>query len=147
MFLDIVHAYEIVSNEEKRRQYDLSGQTDDKETVSSEKSYNDHENNYKCIFKNGYFTYHYKPPPKQLYLDIVYTKHLSISDIYNGLTFELSVYRNRRCKKCNGIGCLSLNDIEICPLCLGRGNREYINKNENNEFISSFNYTCKYLYI
>lgn len=47
----------------------------------------------------------------------------TLSDVYNGNTFDIEVDRQRICNTCNGVGGTDASAVQTCTACKGRGMR------------------------
>ena len=57
--------------------------------------------------------------------DIRTRVRLTLEEIANGCTKEVTIERNRPCPDCNGRGARNESDIKTCPTCNGRGQVEH----------------------
>jgi DnaJ-related protein SCJ1 len=97
MFLKINRAYEILSDPEKKKVYDIYGE----EGLKNENQMQDER--------------HRQRGPSAR-LDI----HVELEDLYLGAVKELSIQKNIVCNKCHGTGG-KLGKTKQCPMCKGRG--------------------------
>ena len=51
---------------------------------------------------------------------------LTLEEIYNGCTKEVTIERNRPCPDCNGRGAVNSSDVKTCPTCKGTGQVQHI---------------------
>lgn len=102
MFKDISYAYSILSNEEKRKMYDVSGHTDDNHF---DKSFE--------IFKQ---MFQEQIPDVEIYISV------KLKDLYNGITKTCSIERYTPCITCNNTGSRTGENID-CIICSGQGSQ------------------------
>lgn len=107
-FKEIAEAYEVLSDEEKRKRYDakLSGGFDDGfEDIRSQ-------------FRDAFGTFA-KQPPKGAGIGVVV--EMTLEEIYKGAKKIISFNRNVVCKSCSGNGSKFGKSFTNCGICLGSG--------------------------
>lgn len=116
-FKQISQAYEVLSNEEKRRLYDMGGEKAIKEGgMSSSTSPMDI---FDMFFNMGRSKRDQGPRRGK---DMHFSLPVSIEELYNGSVRKLRVNRNEICEDCKGSGTRSQNiTAESCPNCRGTG--------------------------
>lgn len=97
MFLKITKAYEVLSNPEQKRIYDIYGE----EGLGQEHLMHEHHNRRRGPNAN---------------VDV----QVKLEDLYNGDKKDLTLTRNVVCKKCHGTGG-KLGKTKTCTQCGGRG--------------------------
>lgn len=102
MFKEISYAYSILSNEEKRKMYDVSGHTDEN---PFDKSFE--------IFKQ---MFQEQIPDVEIYVSI------KLKELYNGIIKTCSVERYTQCVLCNNTGSRTGENID-CVTCSGQGTK------------------------
>jgi DnaJ-class molecular chaperone len=100
MFKDIAYAYSILSNDEKRKMYDIAGQTD-----------NNHFDKSFELFKQ---MFEEQIPDVDVHISV------KLKDLYNGIIKTCSVERYTPCISCNNTGSRTGENID-CMTCSGQG--------------------------
>ncbi|KAI9315561.1 hypothetical protein BX666DRAFT_1956892 [Dichotomocladium elegans] len=115
-FKEISHAYEILSDPEKRQLYDQYGE----EGLSGMGGGMDAEDLFSQLFGGGFFGGggggHGSRPRRTK--DIVHQLRVSLADLYNGKVSKLAVNKHILCPKCDGAGG---KNVKECQTCKGRG--------------------------
>lgn len=96
-FKKILDAYNILSDKEKRQQYDMSSNAN--------------------VFSNFFFNRNNTSQNKN---NMTYTIELSLEEIYRGLVKKMAINRDVICNKCDGLGCSDRDKINICSMCNGK---------------------------
>lgn len=120
-FKDIAEAYSVLSDENKRKQYDLFGTVDNNGFQSS--NFNPFD-----LFKNmggfdddfSMFSQFKKQKKVRKGTDIRFTAKISLKELYNNSKHTITYKRYKPCHECNGNGSKSGN-VEQCPYCNGTG--------------------------
>lgn len=140
-FKEITEAYEILCDEEKRRDYDLHGSTDSSRRGgygngdfdfgfdfdygggsygNGEFTADDFANFFGSGFGGAHGPQHQQRKP-QASLDLSFTAEVELRDLYFGKLIKKTYTRDILCVKCKGSG-LRKNAVEIsCPSCKGVG--------------------------
>jgi DnaJ family protein A protein 2 len=118
-FKDINSAYEILSDPERRQQYDQFGITD---------TNNNHEDNhhpfagtniFEHLFRGGGINHRPQHQQQSSHgADTVHNLAMSLEELWSGKQFKLSINREITCDNCNGKGGLIMQD---CRGCQGQG--------------------------
>jgi DnaJ-class molecular chaperone len=152
-FKKISRAYSTLSNKEKRKQYDITGNADEKGTIPDfSKMFNmgglgqmfSSDSGFTNIFNGGrgfknMFNGNQKKPQHEV-TPIIKDVHLTIKQAYEGCSYKyspLEVYRN--CNKCKGKGG---SELKICDKCTGVGNIIHIRKIEGLGIIQQIRTDC-----
>uniref|UniRef100_A0A7S4PRA3 Uncharacterized protein n=1 Tax=Guillardia theta TaxID=55529 RepID=A0A7S4PRA3_GUITH len=128
-FMMIAEAYEVLSDEERRRAYDNSGSGDSKEDDKDpgQRAETTHEPlELHLKFRGGEFYFNYKPPAEEKPTkasDMMVTLDVELLDLYLGSEFNVSFTRQEVCSHCHGSGAAHKHDILPCPFCHGSGFR------------------------
>lgn len=111
-FKEISVAYEVLSDEEKKKRYDQFGE----KGVDQETSGMDPSDIFSSLFGGGRRP-RGEPKPK----DIIHELHQSMENLYNGKTVKLAINRDRLCSVCTGSGTNKPGMDIKCKTCGGRG--------------------------
>jgi DnaJ family protein A protein 2 len=115
-FKEISVAYEILSDEDKRKRYDQFGE----KGVDSESSHMDPSDIFSSLFGGG--RARGEPKPKT----IMHELPVALEHFYNGKSVKLAITRDRLCGTCNGRGSNKEGVSAKCTDCGGRGARMMI---------------------
>jgi len=117
----ISQAYEVLSNEDKRRVYDQGGEQAIKEGGSGGHGFSSPMDIFEMFFGMGGGRRGQERGPKRG-KDVVYQMSVSLDELYNGTTRKLSIQKKVICDKCSGTGTKSPNvGAERCHPCRGSG--------------------------
>jgi molecular chaperone DnaJ len=125
-FKEINEAYAVLSDPEKRQQYDTYGSDQFNQRYSSEDIFKGF--NFEDILKNmegmGFSPFGGSPfgnfeEPEHTGVNL----NLSFEDIERGMDREFEVQRNKRCEHCNGSGGEPGSKLTKCDTCNGSGRR------------------------
>lgn len=120
-FKEITEAYSVLSDEEKRKQYD-NPQSDSDDFFKQGFDFGDDFG----INPNDFFSMHSgNRINKGESLNIAIT--LTLEELYNGTSKPITYDRLVRCDRCRGKGVTEKSKIENCPHCHGRGYTETTN--------------------
>ncbi|RNF02851.1 putative chaperone DNAJ protein [Trypanosoma rangeli] len=120
MFKRISHAYEILSDEEKRRIYDQHGKAGLEGGSMGDEGL-DASDIFSMFFGGGR-----RPRGERKPKDLVHELRVSLEDLYNGKTRKVSVTRDRRCDVCEGNGIKPGAERRTCVACHGQGVQTFV---------------------
>eukprot|EP00331_Platyophrya_macrostoma_P025597 CAMPEP_0176437332 /NCGR_PEP_ID=MMETSP0127-20121128/18546_1 /TAXON_ID=938130 /ORGANISM="Platyophrya macrostoma, Strain WH" /LENGTH=412 /DNA_ID=CAMNT_0017820913 /DNA_START=34 /DNA_END=1272 /DNA_ORIENTATION=- len=115
MFKNISHAYEVLSDEGKRKLYDQYGKKGLEEGGGGG-GFHDASDIFSMFFGGGRRE-RGEPKPK----DIVHELAVSLEDMYTGKTKKIAVTRDRLCSSCEGRGVKAGAQKNPCRECRGQG--------------------------
>ncbi|OCH95222.1 hypothetical protein OBBRIDRAFT_767893 [Obba rivulosa] len=122
LFKEVTHAYEILSDSDKRRIYDARGEAGLSE--SGGMGGMDPQDLFSHLFGGGgFFGGGGGGPSRQgprKTKDLVHRVHVTLEDLYKGKTTKLALTRHVICSKCNGKGGKE-GAVRTCNSCSGRG--------------------------
>jgi molecular chaperone DnaJ len=134
-FKEISEAYAILSDEKKRKQYDMFGH----EGIDSQYSYEDifRGVNFSDIFHDVGFNFNIgfddiferffggfgnrHKGTKQKGRDLLFTTTITLEEAYTGTKKQIDLKRKEKCDTCNGTGAATKSEIKKCPACNGAG--------------------------
>lgn len=121
-FKEISEAYRVLSDKDLRQRYDTYGTVDD-----SFGGTNINPEDFFASFMKMHHGFGFgfdddDEPQQHVYKgrDKILKVNISLSEIYNGVTKNITYSVNRKCTKCNGSGSKT-GKIEECPHCHGTG--------------------------
>ncbi|KAI0646740.1 hypothetical protein C8Q79DRAFT_999870 [Trametes meyenii] len=121
LFKEVTHAYEVLSDPQKRSVYDARGEAG----LSGDGGMGgmDPQDLFSQLFGGGGFFGGGGPsrsPGPRKTKDLVHRVHVTLEDLYKGKTTKLALTRNVICTKCNGKGGKE-GAVRTCSSCSGRG--------------------------
>lgn len=132
-FKEAAEAYEVLSNADKRKQYDQFGHAGPgMGGFGQGMNMNDIFSNFEDIFGDIFGTQTQKKAksrkaeitPKRGQ-DLAKEISLTLEDAFLGVTKELKIYRFVTCATCNGKGMPAGSTVQPCPQCQGAGQINY----------------------
>lgn len=116
-FLEISTAYEVLSDDEKRKRYDMYGE----DGIDSNEGggYNHAFDIFRDFFGDGAGGGRNRGPQKGP--DTVIEKSVTLEQLYSGASIEIDHNRQVVCESCHGSGAKSSKDVETCSSCRGAG--------------------------
>lgn len=142
-FKKVVEAYEVLSDEQKRRRYDATGSVDDSGMGDMNVDINDILSSMfgdmggmgartsSFMFGGGgggqgsfsSFTTHSSRPAHSQQATVAQSLHVEVSleEVYRGVTKVIDVEVDEKCKQCDGTGAENPSDVIKCLACQGCG--------------------------
>ncbi|MDO8885850.1 molecular chaperone DnaJ [Candidatus Oleimmundimicrobium sp.] len=117
-FKEIVEAYEILSNSEKRYQYDNSGHA--KTGAAGFGGFGGFEDLFGMVFGDFGFQSETRPT-RERGSDLIYEVAIELEEAQRGVKKVINIKKAVTCKKCNGTGAEYGTSVEVCPSCGGSG--------------------------
>ena len=127
-FKEISEAYAVLSNPEKRSQYDHSGHNSFDQRYSQEDIFRggDFSSIFEEIF-GGRFGGFSNQNNQRRGSDLQYPLTISFEESVTGVEKEIKFKKNVSCKKCSGTGAKD-KEVNICGICHGAGKRNISRK-------------------
>ncbi|KZT66872.1 hypothetical protein DAEQUDRAFT_729832 [Daedalea quercina L-15889] len=121
LFKEVTHAYEVLSDPQRRSIYDARGEAGLSE--SGGMGGMDPQDLFSQLFGGGgFFGSGGRTPGPRKTKDLVHRVHVTLEDLYKGKTSKLSLTRNVICAKCSGKGGKE-GAVQTCTACHGQGVR------------------------
>ncbi|GAA94207.1 uncharacterized protein L969DRAFT_16430 [Mixia osmundae IAM 14324] len=117
-FVQVSQAYEVLSDEEQRKIYDVHGEEGLKRQQQGGGGFHDPFDVFRNFFGGGQQQQGQRKGP-----NMVSEAEIDLKDIYVGKTFDIEIKRKGICEACDGSGAKSASDVKTCNACSGRGVR------------------------
>lgn len=118
-FQDVAAAYEALSDKDKRRIYDQSGEEGLKQQQSN--GGQQHHDPFAAMFGFGGGQQVHQNSEERRGEDIRLDLPVTLEDLYAGRVFEVQLKQQHLCSSCRGSGARKDSDIIQCTTCGGRG--------------------------
>jgi len=126
-FKQISHAYEILSDAQKREIYDKGGEQALKEGGGGEGGFSSPMDIFDMFFGGGMGGGGGRRTRERRGKDVIHQLGVTLEDLYNGSTRKLALQKNVICDKCEGRGGKK-GAVEKCTTCKGSGHQVLINQ-------------------
>lgn len=115
-FKELTHAFEVLSDDEKRQLYDEYGEEGLKDNGGG--GMGGATDIFEAMFGGGMGR---RPRGPQKGESVKHSLTVSLEDLYNGRTAKLAIVRNRLCSTCGGKGSSKAGAVQTCSTCRGSG--------------------------
>lgn len=124
-FKEISEAYEVLSDDEKRKTYDEYGEAGLKEGAGGHGGFHGHDANdiFSSFFGGGFGGGGGRRGKPTRTPDVQHQIGLTLQDFYRGRTKKLKVQRQILCQTCRGKGSEKEGAVQKCTGCKGQGIR------------------------
>lgn len=144
-FKDIAHAYEVLTDEQKRKIYDQYGEEGLKGGAGG--GFHDAADIFSHIFGadegfGGFFGGGRRQTGPKKGKTIAHEIQVSLEDLYNGATRKIRVTRTRICTHCKGSGATKEDAVITCKSCQGKG-KKVITKSMGPGFVQQYVTPCE----
>eukprot|EP01012_Entosiphon_sulcatum_P059960 TRINITY_DN84636_c0_g1_i1.p1 TRINITY_DN84636_c0_g1~~TRINITY_DN84636_c0_g1_i1.p1 ORF type:complete len:377 (+),score=73.33 TRINITY_DN84636_c0_g1_i1:30-1133(+) len=113
-FQKISKAYDVLSTPKKRKIYDMKGDEGLKQLEEAEKAgQNGMMDPFSMLFGGG--------QSRTKGQNVQMSLKVALDDIYNGKEHQVTLQKQKLCRKCKGSGAASKDAVKECPRCRGRG--------------------------
>ena len=135
-FIEVVAAYEVLSDPEQRQRYDTLGDeslnrggTARERRTQLKRQYGDQPFHMYSRFPGGSMEFHYTGKKHKKMENLVRRIDVTLEELFVGPTLHnVTVHRQRLCHHCHGTGAEKEQLIEACPLCQGSGFAMYLHE-------------------
>jgi len=128
-FVEVATAYEVLSDDNKRRIYDTQGEEGLKNSGMQQQATNPFDL-FGQMFGGGFGFGGGQQQQQQERRgeDVTIDIPVTLADLYLGRVFEVQVKQQHLCPHCRGTGAKSESDVQQCHACQGRGMRVHMHQ-------------------
>jgi len=119
-FMKLANAYEVLSDNDKKRIYDQYGEEGLKKNANQHADFHDPFDIFSRFTGNSKFNFQNQKEEKRG-PDISLEIDVTLEDLYIGRMIEVGLDKQILCPKCGGSGAKNFDDVQTCPVCNGQG--------------------------
>jgi len=121
-FMELGNAYEVLSDEEKRRIYDQYGEDGLKQGGAGGSQF---RNPFDIFSSFGFGGQQQHQAEQKKGANIEIPLEVTLKDLYLGQELKVAHKKQVLCPKCRGTGAKDPNDVQVCSECKGTGTKVY----------------------